>query len=423
MSAEKLSTFKSELAKYIPESEVEALTHVVDSGKGSFYRDISGRNYLDFSSGVFTNTYGAGDQELNDTLRKIFGVLSNIHGRPWSGALEFYQRLFRLLPSQNYRAVTYGDGGGYSVDRVLYEIYYHFGKTQFNVTTFDGGFHGKTFGAKLAMNPNEECSFFKSHIVSPPYCYRCPFKKQRESCDLACVEAVKEKLLACRTQVFLFEPILGSAVIIPPKDYWRRIEEFCKAHEILMVADEVLVGGGRIGTFLASTYYEIEPDIIILTKGLANGLPLSIILFKKFLTEHKWSRRKLHYSSTFMSVPALMAVACKVLEKIERDDILANVTSRGEQLFRGMKLLQKKFPVIGDVRGFGLIVAMELVTVDDSPNSEACRKIFRAAEENGLELIEPTNHILRVAPPLNVTSEEISLCLNLLERSFEHVCK
>lgn len=421
MSAEKLSTFKSELAKYIPESEVEALTHVVDSGKGSFYRDISGRNYLDFSSGIFTNSFGSGDEELNDTLRKSFGVLSNIHGRPWSGALEFYQRLFRFMPSQEYRAVIYGDGGGYSIDRALYEIYYHFGKTQFNVTTFEGGFHGKTFGAKLAMNPYEECSFFKSNVVSPPYCYRCPFKKQRKSCDLACVEAVKEKLLACRTQVFLFEPILGSAVIIPPKDYWRRIEEFCKAHEILMVADEVLVGGGRIGTFLASTYYDTEPDIIILTKGIGNGLPLSVILSKKFLTEHKWSRRKLHYSSTFMSVPALMAMSTKLLEKIERENILTNVKSRGEQLMSGLKKLQTKFPIIGDVRGLGLIEAMEFVTVDGSPNSEACRKVFRAAEANGLELIEPTSHILRVAPPLNVTEEEITLGLSLLERSIESV--
>ena len=424
MSAEKLSTFKSELAKYIPESEVAQVTHVVTSGaKGSFYQSLNGENFLDFSSGILTNSFGHGETEITNTLAEVFGSLGNIHGRQWSGTLDFYRRLFRFLPSQNYRAVTYGDGGGYSVDRCLTEIYYHLGKKKFNLVTFDCGFHGKTIGNKLTVNTHESCSFFQTHVVPPPYCYRCPFSKQREICDLACAETVKEKLLACRAQVFLFEPILGSAVIIPPKDYWRRIEAFCKAHEILMVADEVLVGGGRMGTFLASTYYEIEPDIIILTKGLANGLPLSVILFKKFLTENKWSRRKLNYSSTFMSVPALMAMSTKLLEKIERDNILTNVKSRGEQLMSGLKKLQTKFPIIGDVRGLGLIEAIEFVTADGSPNSQVCQKIFTAAEKNFLELITPTSHVLRLAPPLNVTSKEISLGLNLLERSFEHVCK
>ena len=421
MSAEKLSTFKSELAKYLPASELSTITHVVESGKGCYYFDTTGKNFLDCSSGICTNSFGHVDDELTNTLAEV--SIGNVHGRQWRGSLDFYRRLFRFLPSQDYRVVVYGDGGGYSVDRCLTELYYHVGKKKFNLATFDGGFHGKTIGNKLTVNPYESCSFFQTHVVSPPYCYRCPFGKQCEKCDLACADELEKQLLANRAQVFIFEPILGSEVIVPPKNYWRRIEKFCRAHEILMVADEVLVGGGRVGSFLASTYYEIEPDIIILTKGLANGLPLSVILFKKFLTENEWSRRKLNYSSTFVSVPALMAVACKVLEKIERDNILDNVKARGEQLMSGLKDLQTKFPIIGDVRGLSLIAAIEFVTGDGSPNVEACRKIFMVAEQNGLELITPTSHILRLAPPLNVTGKEISLCLNLLERSFEHVCK
>lgn len=417
MTAQNLDKFKKELSLYVPESEAAMINHVISSGKGSFYQDIDGKTYLDFSSGIFTNSFGHGEIEITETLAKVFGSLGNIHGRQYIGALNFYRRLFRFLPSKNYRAVIFGDGGGYTVDRCLMELFYHFDKKKYKLATFAGGFHGKTIGAKLAVNPNESCSFFSSHVVPPPYCYRCPFVKKSKTCSLECANIVEENLLACRAQVFLFEPVLGSSVIVPPENYWKRIEKFCRTNKILMVADEVLVGGGRIGTFLASTHYKICPDVIILTKGLANGLPLSLMLLDKKFTENIYSRRILNYSSTFVSLPALMAVADKVLEKIERENILDNVKMRGVQLKQGLENLQKKFPIIGDVRAIGLMAAIEFVKDDIS------RKIFLAAEQNGLELILPTSNIVRLAPPLNISAEEIELGLKLLERSLQDVCK
>ena len=108
-----LNEFKNELALYMPESEVAAVTHIVDSGKGSFYQDITGKQYLDFSSGIFTNNFGHGDAEITNTFSEIFGSLGNIHGRQWKGTLEVCRKLFKLLPSQNYQVIFYGDGGGY----------------------------------------------------------------------------------------------------------------------------------------------------------------------------------------------------------------------------------------------------------------------------------------------------------------------
>ena len=419
-----LNEFKNELALYMPESEVAAVTHIVDSGKGSFYQDITGKQYLDFSSGIFTNNFGHGDAEITNTFSEIFGSLGNIHGRQWKGTLEVCRKLFKLLPSQNYQVIFYGDGGGYSCDRCLSELFYYFGKQKYNLVTFAGGFHGKTIGNKLSLDSNESANFFKVHTVSPPYCYRCPFGKNKNSCCFECVETLKKEMLNFKAQVFLFEPILGSSIIIPPKEYWQRVEKFCHDNEILMVADEVLVGGGRVGTFLASTYYGICPDVIILTKGLANGLPLSTILFNQKLTENKFSTRHLNYSSTFIGVPALIAVLGKILEKIERDDILENVKNRGKQFINGLKILQKKYPIIGEIRGIGLMAAIEIIKNDGTfiPDVEFTKKIFSAAEKNGLEIIVPTSHILRMAPPLNVTSTEIELGLNLIERSFENVC-
>lgn len=416
-----LTDFKDKLSFYVPPSELATITHVVVSGKGSFYQDADGKNFLDFSSGIFSNNFGHGDKEITEILAKVFGSIGNIHGRQWIGAPDFYRRLFCFLPSKDYHVVAYGDGGGYTVDRCLTELFYHFGKRPFNLLTLAGGFHGKTIGNKLAVNPKESCSFFHTHTFPPPYCYRCPFGKERTTCRLECATKLEEQLLQTQAQVFMFEPVLGGAVIVPPTEYWQRIAKFCRAHSVILVADEVLVGGGRVGTFLASTHYGITPDAIFLTKGLADGLPLSVMLLKKELTDNPYSRRELNYSSTFVNVPALMAVASKVMEKLERDNIFANVRARSEQLLHGLKNLQKKFPIIGDVRGIGLIVGVEFIHSDKSPDAEVCRKVFKSAENNGLELILPTSNVLRFAPPLNITDEEIYLCLKLFERSLHDV--
>ena len=207
-----LTDFKDKLSFYVPPSELATITHVVVSGKGSFYQDADGKNFLDFTSGIFTNTFGHGDEEIKQTLAKVFGSLGNIHGRQWIGAPDFYRRLFRFLPSKDYRVVAYGDGGGYTVDRCLTELFYHFGKKTFNLMTLAGGFHGKTIGNKFAVNPNESCSFFHTHISAPPYCYRCPFGKERTTCRLECATKLEEQLLQTQAQVFMFEPVLGGAV-------------------------------------------------------------------------------------------------------------------------------------------------------------------------------------------------------------------
>ena len=265
--------FCRELSRYVPLSEA-TVSKIVSSGNGSYYTTIDGKTFLDFSSGIFTNTFGHGDKEIAGAVSRTLDSISNIHGRHWVGILELCRRLFRMIPYGGYRAVFWGDGGAYAVDRVLTELYYFFEKRQYSLATFDGGFHGKTQGCKMALDDKESSAFFRASKIPAPYCFRCPYGKKRGSCSMECVSYAEEKLTQCKTEVFLFEPVLGSAVIAPPADYWQRIQNFCRTNNILMVADEVLTAGGRTGTFTACEGYGITPDVLIMTKGLANGLPL-----------------------------------------------------------------------------------------------------------------------------------------------------
>ena len=408
--------FCRELSQYVPLSEA-AVSQIVSSGSGSYYTTIDGKTFLDFSSGIFTNTFGHGNRDIADAVYRTLCSVSNIHGRQWAGMLELCRRLFRMIPYGDYRAVFWGDGGAYAVDRVLTELYYFFGKRKYSLAAFDCGFHGKTQACKMALDDKESAAYFRASKIPAPYCFRCPCGKSRGSCSLECVSCAEEKLKQCKAEVFLFEPVLGSAVIVPPAEYWLRIQDFCRANNILMAADDVLTAGGRTGTFTACEGFGIVPDVLIMTKGLANGLPLSAMLIRPSLAENPFSSRTFNYSSTFMGVPALLEAASEVLRKIESENIIENVRQRGSQLAEGLAEIQSMLPdVIGDVRSRGLMAAVEFV------NDDTGRKVFASAENNGLELI-PSGRIIRLGPPLNITAEDLSLGLRLLEQSIEEALR
>ncbi len=414
--------WQNELSKYIPEDEVSHITHIVKEGRGSFYTDVEGRTYLDFSSGIFTNSFGHGDSELAEALFEAFLSLSNIHGRHWEGEAAVYKKLFEHLPSKDYRVIPFGDGGAYTVDRCLMEIFYALGERPYRLATFNGGFHGKTVGARLSM-ASAASVFFISSTIPTPYCYRCPCGKSSGLCEMECADLAIRRLLECDAEVFLMEPVLGSAIIIPPEGYWKKLELACRSYGILLLADEVLTGGGRTGHYIASTGLGLRPDGILLSKGLANGLPQSMMLLRKDLINHLRAAEAGHFHATYMGVPAMLAIADKVLDKIEREQILDNVIARGRQLLSGLKELARYFPEqIGDVRSIGLMAAVELVKdpISKEPDIAFGQAVFQRAEENGLELIAG-GHILRIGPPLNVSESEIDLGLKLLERCFQEV--
>ena len=410
-----------QLKKYLPEGCVRDDDPVPMKGEGCKYQDENGKEYLDFSSGIFTNTFGHGCRELNRAGSRQADLLANIHGRHSAAELYFYQRLFPYLPADDYKAIPYNDGG-YAIDRGITDIINYYGKKRIGIGAFRNGFHGKTQAVKLLINETEEATFFHNFLMDFPNCYRCPCGRQREQCHMECLQCAIYKLEENEARAIIFEPIQGAGIIIPPKGYWQSLYSYCKSHGILMFADEVLTGGGRTGSYLASSCFEIVPDMIAITKGLANGKPLSLLLERDFMTHNQYAVRPLERSSTFAAHPESLAVAEKVLEILEREHIIENVCSLGVVLREELLAMAEAFECIGEVRSMGLMAAIEFVTDKGSrePFTSMGTAVFHKCRENGLETIS-TGHILRIGPPLNIGKKELLECLKLLEKSISQV--
>lgn len=406
-----------QLKKYLPEGCVRDDDPIPVKGNGSRYYDRDGKEYLDFSSGIFTNTFGHGCEEINLAAYHQAGRLGNIHGRHSEAELGFYHRLFPYLPADDYKAMPYMDGG-YTIDRGLTDIINYYGKKRIGIGAFRNGFHGKTQAVKLLVNETEAAALYHNFLIDFPNCYRCPWKKQKGKCHMECVEGAIQELKKNDARAIIFELVQGSGILIAPEGYWQKIYQFCRHHGILMFADEVLTGGGRTGSYLASSLYGIVPDMIAITKGLANGKPLSLLLERDFMTHNQYAVRPLERASTFAAHPEALAAAEKVLELLERDHIIERVRILGELMKEELLNMAAHFKNIGEVRSLGLMAAVEFVIDKESrkPFVPMGETVFRQCRRNGLETIW-SGHILRIAPPLNIEKEDLLAGLNLLKES------
>lgn len=407
------------LKKFVPQGYLQEQEHVPVCGKGCWYQDANGKEYLDFSSGIFTNAFGHGCERLVRASAAQAELLANIHGRHSEAELRFYERLFEQLPTSDYKVIPYNDGG-YTIDRGLTDIINYYGKQRIPIGAYRGGFHGKTQAGKLLINETEKASFYDNFQIDFPNCYRCPWNKKKESCQMACAEAACKALEEKEARALIFEPVQGSGIIIPPDGYWNRIEEFCRKQGILMFADEVLTGGGRIGCYLASSYFGIVPDMIALTKGLANGKPLSVLLEREFITQNSYAVRPMERSSTFAAHPEALAAAAEVLDMLKVDRVIENARICGALLRQKLTELTSGFETIGEVRGIGLMAAVEFVKDKESkrPFPEMGKLVVHACRENGLEVIG-NGSVIRLAPPLIISKKELLTGIGKLTKSIE----
>lgn len=413
-----------EIQVHTPEGYCTTDDIVVAKANGSRFTDISGKEYLDFTSGIFTNTFGHCFKPLIEKEIEQINLCDNIHNRRSLAELRFYQVLQTYMPDNDYKFIPYNDGG-YAVDRALSDIINYFNKERIPIAAFRGGFHGKTMGAKLTINETAKAALFENFQLDYPNCYRCPWKKQYPKCEMCCVEKICEKLKEKKTKAVIFEVIQGAGVIIPPQGFWQRIAEYCQKNKIVMFADEVLTAGGRTGYFLASYgLYGIKPDVISITKGLANGRPLSVLCEKKYITDNPYAKRSGERSSTFAAHPVNMAVGAETLDCLRRYDIFENVQKMGHLLTGELNKIYTQNKEVGDVRSVGLMGAIEFVKTAEGkePDTELCRKIFYQARQNGLETIL-SGHILRLAPPLNITEKDLLEGMKILAFSIKECLK
>jgi len=292
---------------------------------------------------------------------------------------------------------------------------------KFEFISFHRDFHGKTMGAVgLARLDVSQGLRAPGYFLAPRgYCYRCEFRQSYPECDLLCVDYIRTVIkeeTAGRVAGIVLEPIQGWAGSVVPPDGWiQKIRALCDEYGIMLMADEVLTGMARTGKMFAMENWDTVPDVMTLGKGLGNGFPVTAMLVSE---EHKEVIEKISASTSYGGNPMACAAALASIEVIEEENLCERATHLGEILLKRMKEMEARYPIIGEVRGMGCLLGIELVKDKGTrePFEEAGQMVYQKAFRKGLAWI-PAGHILRMSPPLIMDDDLALKGLEIIEES------
>ena len=397
--------------------------------KGTRLTDADGRTYLDFFGGILTVSVGHGNETVNTAIvhqLQRLGHVSSLY--PTLPVVELAEKLVALAPG-DLRKVFFTTSGTEADETAVMMAQAATGQTE--LVALRHGYAGRSMLAQ-SLTGHAPYRAVPTQIAAikhapAPYCYRCPMKLQYPTCGVACAKDIDELIRTTTTgriAGMIAEPIMGVAgFITPPREYFEIAAEIVRKYGGLFIADEVQTGVGRTGGKMwGIEHYGVEPDILTTAKGIANGMPLSATLVTPAVAS-VWSKAQI---STFGGNPVSAAAANATISVIERDGLLENCERQGLLLREGLEALQRKYPrLIGDVRGMGLMQAIELVedetTQNRTPNPKAVARLFEETKKRGLLLGKGGlyGNVVRIAPALNGTSDEGHEALRLMDESLE----
>ena len=404
----------------------------VDRGEGSWLVTPSGKRYLDYSSGIGVTSTGHAHPRVvaavqAQAAKLLHGQQNIVYHEP---GLRLYDRLAHLLPGGPWQAFL-SNSGAEAVEAAVKLARVATGRPV--IIAFRGGFHGRTAqtmaltAAKDVYRGAFEPLPGSVYHTSYPYCYRAAAGSHPPDADCTCPwEADLDLLfhqLVYPEQVaaIIVEPVIGEGgYIVPPPTFLPRLREITAAHGILLIADEIQTGFGRTGELFAVQHWGVEPDVLVIAKGIASGLPLSGILARAELMERLPPGT---HGGTYGGNVVSCAAALATLDVIEDEDLVANARARGAQLAGGLRGLAVDHPAIGDVRGLGCMVAMELVQPDvgdgRAPDAGLTKRILAEALQRQLIILSAGTYanVARIIPPLVTTADEVDRALAILEDS------
>jgi 4-aminobutyrate aminotransferase-like enzyme len=402
---------------------------VLSEGKGLRIRDADGNEYLDFFGGILTVSIGHADDRVNAAIvlqLERFSHVSTLY--PTLPIVELAERLARLAPGDLKQ--SYFTASGTEADETAVMMaQLATGSTE--IIALRHGYSGRSMLAQslTAQSPwralPTQVAGIK-HAVSP-YCYRCPLHLTYPSCGIACAKDIEELIRTTttgRVAGFLAEPIQGvGGFITPPPEYFEIAVGIVKKYGGLFLCDEVQTGFGRTGGKMwGIQHWGVQPDIMTMAKGIANGLPLGVTM----ATPEIAASLKALTISTFGGNPVSCAAASATIQIIEEEDLAGNAEKMGRLLRAGLEDLRRRYPKsVGDVRGMGLMQAVEFVEDETSrnrtPDKALTNRVFEEAKKRGLLIGKGglEGNAFRIAPALTVGSSEIEEALAILRESFE----
>ncbi len=406
---------------------------VVERGEGSWLITVDGERYLDYSSGIgVTNTGHAHPRVVaaiqTQAAKLLHGQQNIVYHEP---GLRLHERLRHLLPGDDWQAFL-ANSGAEAVEAAVKLARAATGRPA--IVSFRGGFHGRTAQtmalttSRVSIRGDFEPLPGSVYQAPYPYCYRAPGGAHDPAACTCDWEAQLELLFAQvvapgRIAAFVVEPVLGEGgYVVPPRTFLPRLREIATRHGILLLLDEVQTGFGRTGKWFALQHVGVTPDVLIMAKGIASGLPLSGLVARRDLLA-RWSPGA--HGGTYGGNAVACAAANATLDVIEDERLVENAHERGRQLLDGLAAVRRRFARLGDLRGLGLMVGLEFVRPDGrdprEPDPALAHRVIAAALERHLIVLSAGTwgQVVRLIPPLVTTPGEVDHAVAVLVESME----
>jgi 4-aminobutyrate aminotransferase len=411
--------------KFVSQSYTRVYPLVVKSATGVWVDDVDSNRFLDLTSGIAVTNTGHCHPKVVEAIHRQAEQLIHMSGSDFYYGLQsdLAAKLSEITPGPKEKRVFFGNSGAEAIEAALKLARFHTKRPRF--LAFLGAFHGRTMGA-LSLTASKvihEKGFspLVPGITHVPYayCYRCPYHQgPHPICGCACIDWIREDLFKRsippeEVAAIFVEPIQGEGgYIVPPPDFHQKLYQLAKEFGILFVADEVQSGMGRTGKMMAIEHWGVVPDIIALAKGLASGMPLGATVAQTEVMD--WVPGS--HASTFGGNPISCRAALATIELLE-GGLIANAARLGDYVLNQLKGFQKRFELIGDVRGKGLMIGIELVKdlVTKEKAIEERSQIIQACFKKGLLILGCGENVIRLIPPLIITQREADLALTILE--------
>lgn len=404
---------------------------VARRGEGAIVEDVDGNRFLDFNAGIAVLATGHCHPRVVEAIQRQSAELIHMSGTDffYENMVELAEKLAAAAPGGVPRRVFFGNSGAEAIEAAIKLARYHSGRSQF--LAFLGCFHGRTLGAlSLTASKAVQRRGFAPlvpgvHHVPYPYCYRCPYGQEPETCAVECVKAIEERFRTVlppdEVAGIVVEPVQGEGgYVVPPKKFFDELQRLAQAHRIALIVDEVQCGMGRTGRMWAAEHFDVVPDIIAVAKGIASGMPLSATIARaEFMS---WPPGA--HASTFGGNPVSVAAALVTLELLQQE-LVAHAARLGAHIMDRMRDWPARFRHAGDVRGLGLMIGIELVrdqrTKERAP--ELRDRLVQKAFERGLLILGAGPNTVRLCPPLVITREQADFAVDTLEECLRIIAR
>ncbi len=419
--------------KYVAKGVSNAVPVFVEEAKGALIKDIDGNVFLDFAGAIGVQNVGHCDDGVVEAVKEQVEKYIHpcFHVTMYEPYVALAEKLIQKIPGDSLKKAMFANSGAEAVENAIKIARAYTKKT--GVISLQGSFHGRT---NMTMSITSKYKPYKNgfgpfavetYKTDAAYCYRCASGKTYPQCNMACIEKLKtmlktvisKEMIAC----LIAEPVQGEGgFVVPPKEYFKALREICTENNIVFLIDEVQAGFARTGKMFAHEYYDVEADLVTLSKSIANGVPLSGVVGKSEIMDSACIGG---IGGTYGGSPLGCVAALKVIEKIEKDELCKKAEEIGEYIIERLKEFEKKYDVVGDVRGLGAMVGLELVKdrATKEPAADLVKKIIAYCLNKGVIFLNAglLGNVIRFLPPLVMSREQLKYGMDTLEEAIKEL--